>query len=112
MFKKTLFVFALLLLCFAVNAQTQQDSARAETQRLLALNQQLDGTFQIQVVNSREQVEFPLAYLDTILSMRQQNDVVYFYYPYKKNVRIMILPYATIEKKDFARLPRIAYVTQ
>ncbi|MBI3510675.1 MAG: hypothetical protein HY064_08425 [Bacteroidetes bacterium] len=112
MIRRLFFLLPLLFFMHTSHAQTAADSARAESKRLMALYQQLQGTYQVQVINSRDKVEIPLQYMDNIVSMRQQNEVTYFYYPNKKNVRIMILPYSEIQSKDFVPVQQVAYITE
>jgi hypothetical protein len=100
-----------LLVCGNMNAQKQQASnsaAQAETKRLTDLLHKLEGTYQVQIVNSREKTEFPLILLDTIVAKRQQTQVVY--YQMKPNVRIKILPQNIIQSPGFTPLERMKYV--
>jgi hypothetical protein len=100
-----------LLMYGNMNAQKQQAAnvaAGAETKRLMDLLHKLEGTYQVQIVNSREKTEFPMVLLDTIVARRNQTQVVY--YQMKPNVRIKILPQNMIESPGFIPLERIKYV--
>jgi hypothetical protein len=105
-------LLALLLLLFlALPMKSQGDAAaKAESARLAGLNKTLDGTFQIQIVNSRELSYFPLAYLDVIAARRSATDTVYYTYPDKPNFRILILPSVVINNPNFVKPQRITYV--
>ncbi|HWY12014.1 MAG TPA: hypothetical protein VN026_11855 [Bacteroidia bacterium] len=103
--KHTFFLLALLI-CFKMPAQ---DKSKAESQRLMNLLQKLEGTYQLQIINSRDKTELPLYLMDTIQAKRHITDVVY--YKYKGNVRLMILPFAEINKKDFKRLERVVHIS-
>ena len=98
------FIFATLF-CFKMPAQ---DKAKAESKRLMDLFQKLEGTYQLQIINSRDKTELPLYLMDTIQMKRHATDVVY--YKYKSNVRLMILPFIELNKKDFKPLERIANI--
>lgn len=99
-----LFLFASFL-CFQLPAQ---DKAKAESKRLMDLFQKLEGTYQLQIINSRDKTELPLYLMDTIQMKRHATDVVY--YKYKSNVRLMILPFMEINKTGFKRLERIVHI--
>jgi hypothetical protein len=83
-----------------------------ENKRLDLLNKKLEGTYQIQVINSRELYVFPLQYLDTIVSKRDQNNVVYFSYPGQPQFRIKILPQSVISSPGFVKVKKSEYVHQ
>lgn len=99
-----LFIFVALF-CFKMPAQ---DKAKAETKRLMDLLQKFEGTYQLQIINSRDKTELPLYLMDTIQAKRHATNVVY--YKYKSNVRLMILPYVELNRKDFKPLERIAHI--
>ena len=99
------FLFAIFF-CFELPAQ---DKAKAESKRLMDLFQKLEGTYQLQVINSRDKTELPLYLMDTIQMKRNATGIVY--YKYKNNVRLMILPFIEINKKDFKPLERIIHIS-
>jgi len=98
----------ILLVMFAFKLSAQQE-VKTESQRLVNLLQKLDGTFQVQVLDSRDKTEIPLYIMDTIQAKRHSTNVVYF--PLKNNVRVMILPLSVITKKDFKPLARVANIS-
>lgn len=105
--KKHLLTFCCWLsLCLGAYAQPDP-KAKAESDRLMKLYQQLQGTYQVQVIDSREKVGFPLTLLDSIMVKRQQDKTVYLWI--KNNIRVSIPPYSEINKKDFVRLEQTAY---
>ncbi len=108
MLKKILIPIFLLLLAFP--ARTQSNNPADENARLLALSKKLEGTYQLQIINSREAGEIPLQYMDTIVAKRSKMDTVYYYYPDKPELRLMILPQSVIEKNDFIKPVRIIHV--
>ncbi|MCW3077230.1 MAG: hypothetical protein JWO32_1839 [Bacteroidetes bacterium] len=104
--KRTLqLLFLALILSFSVSAQNE---AKIESKRLMTLCNKLEGTYQVQVIDSRDKTEIPLWIMDSIEAKRQVNTVVYF--PIKNNVRVMVLPLNVINKKGFVPLPRIANI--
>jgi hypothetical protein len=74
----------------------------------MALSTQLEGTYQVQIVNSREKPTIPLTIMDSIQIKRQQNETIYFWL--KKNVRVMVPPYSVINKQGFSPLERVKYL--
>lgn len=110
MFRKI--IFPILFLLFAFPAITQTTDPKIESARLSELSKKLEGTFQLQIINSREAGEIPLQYMDTIVARRLQNDTAYFIYPGKPQMRLMILPIAIINQDNFTRLVRIVHVTK
>lgn len=106
--KKIKFFFGGLALLLTLSLSAQQNN-RAESNRLMTLYKKLEGTYQVQVIESREKIAFPLAALDTIEAKRQLNEITYFWL--KDNVRVMILPNTTINKKGFVPLTQTAYIS-
>jgi len=105
----TLFlVFALQDINAQVNSKEQQDP-KIETQRLMDLYRKLEGTYQIQIIDSREKSELQLNILDTVEEMRHKTDTVYFWM--RANKRLMILPFSVIEKKDFKGIENISHIS-
>lgn len=106
---KALFLIGTIVLTTATRLTAQQDP-KAESQRLLSLSQKLEGTYQVQIVNSREKAALPLAIMDSIHLKRHATETVYF--PLKGNIRVMVLPQSEISKQGFKPLERIAYVSE
>lgn len=104
--KTTRLIAAVFVVCLALklNAQTRSHD---ETTRLVQLSQKLEGTYQVQVIDSREKVAFPLAMLDSIQAKRRTDKTVYLWL--KNNIRISVPSYSEINKKGFVSLPRTAY---
>jgi hypothetical protein len=102
-------VFALVLFT-DYNAQNNPAlDSKTESKRLMTLFNKLEGTYQFQVLDSRDKTEIPLHLMDTIEAKRKQTEVVYF--PYKNNVRVMVLPYSVINKKGFVPIQRIVNIS-
>ena len=106
---KKKYLFIGLFLCLFTFFSSAQKDAATESQRLVTLFQKLEGTYQIQIIDSRDKIEIPLVLMDSIQAKRNIKDVVYF--PLKPNVRVMVLPFSTINDKDFKRLERVVNIS-
>lgn len=114
---KRFFVFLLIsfsipFLFIVISAFRQSSDPKVETARLMDLSKKLEGTYQLQIINSREAGEIPLSYMDTIVAKRLPIDTAYFIYPDKPQLRLMILPQSIIDQDNFIRLVRIVHVTK
>ncbi len=70
----------------------------------------VEGTYQIQVVNSRNQPNIPGNIKQLVLENRATNEVKYV--TLGTEVRIMILPTSEITKPDFKPIKMIAHVAK
>lgn len=102
---KTLYILAFI--CFSFVSKSQSNLTSDSTNRTVNLLHQLEGTYQLQIINSRELPTISSDMLDKIQAKRHQTDTIYF--SVKHNFKVMILPYSTIEKKDFTAIKRVAY---
>lgn len=91
-----------------INISAQKDP-KVESQRLVNLFQKLEGTYQIQIIDSRDKIEIPLTLMDSIQAKRNIQDIVFF--PLKPNVRVMVLPFSTINANDFKRIERVVNIS-
>lgn len=105
---KTSFKLVIVVLTFSFKLLAQQDPM-VETQRLIALSQKLQGTYQVQVINSREKAAMPLSILDSVEAKRHKTETVYFWL--KSNTRVMILPESIINKKGFKPIERVVNIS-
>ena len=108
---KKMFFIGILSLLFVsrLSAQVNAADSQKESKRLMDLFQKLEGTYQVQVIDSRDKTEIPLSIMDTILAKRNISEVVYF--PLRNNVRVMILPFSVINKNGFKPIERIANIS-
>ena len=101
-----------LIACFTLSVQIvfAQKTSKQETERLTNLYNQLDGTYQLQIIDSREKPTLRLTYMDSIVAKRKQTETIYF--QLKHNMRIMVPPYSVInDKKTFKPLQRVAHIS-
>jgi hypothetical protein len=103
---------ALLMFIFHTASAQQGKDPKAESKRLVALSQKLEGTYQVQIVNSRELGEIPLQYMDSIVARRSLNQTVYIPYPNKSSIRIMVPAQAEIDKPGFVKLKKVVHISQ
>jgi hypothetical protein len=110
MLKKIIFPIIFFLVAFP--AITQTSDPAVESARLTELSKKLEGTYQLQIINSREAGEIPLQYMDTIVARRNAVDTTYFVYPNKPQMRLMILPQSVISQANFKKPVRIVHVVK
>lgn len=101
--KKKYKFLTLIIFLITLNFSAQTSPAD-ESKRLMTLFQKLEGTYQIQILDSRDKTEIPLVLMDTIQAKRHLTEIVFFHV--KNNVQLMILPISTINNGDFKRIER------
>jgi hypothetical protein len=111
MTKQVLLLLSTFLLFTAgIHAQqSDKEKARAESTRLMNLYNKLEGTYQVQVIDSREKVGFPLAMLDSIEAKRKQNETIYLWL--KSNIRIVVPSYTEIHKSGYVPLEQTVHIS-
>ena len=117
---KPLFLFLISIL-FGINVGFSQDNQsivsepvqeatrKAETKRLMDLLSKLEGTYQIQVIDSREQPTIPLTLMEAIELKRHTTEVKYIWL--KDNMRVKILSKNEISSSSFVGLPRVTNIS-
>lgn len=95
---------------FALCGYSQQKFSKEEISEIHQLNKKFEGTYQVQVVNSRNQVALPFDLIKTIEKERKQSQEVF--YKIDDNIRIRILPRNTINNRGFAKLEKLKYITE
>ena len=91
--------FAFLLAAIISNCSFSQD----QPNNLIELAKEIDGTYQMQVVNSRQLPTIHLNYMEIIESKRHETDTVYHYF--NDNLRVMILSKSVISDPKFIKIP-------
>lgn len=104
---KHLFYIAIMAFSFSFTDGFAQDP-KAETNRLMVLLNKLEGTYQVQIIDSRELPAIPLSLMDTIITKRDQNEIKYVWL--KDNIRVKILPVKEITSSSFKGVTRISYI--
>lgn len=93
-------IFRLIILSFFLFTKAiGQNAEKKETERLTTLFHKLEGTFQVQVVNSRAKPEIPLWVADSVQVKRHQTQIIYL--KLKPHIRVMILPFSVINQPNF-----------
>lgn len=88
---------------------SDKDNVKSEEQKISQLSKELEGTWQIQVINSRKMPAIPIQVVETIEQRRLDNDTSYYYlYP---DIRIMILPRKVILNKNFNKIEKITHIS-
>ena len=102
---KKIISFCLLFLLFIgiTKAQTATDNTKKQVSSI-------DGTYQIQVVNSRNKPYIPSNLNQLVLDNRDATQVKYV--TLGSEVRLKVLPLSEINKPDFKPLEKIAHVAQ
>lgn len=98
----------IIVLFFSFSKGYSQQDAKAETSRMMDLLKKLEGTYQVQIIDSRELPAIPLSLMDTIVAKRDPEITKYVWL--KNNIRVKILPRKEITAPDFKGVTRIAYV--
>ncbi|MBW8049528.1 MAG: hypothetical protein FVQ77_04165 [Cytophagales bacterium] len=90
-------------------AQVSNEKKTVVKQSVNQLSKELEGTWQIQVINSRKMPAIPIQVVETIEQRRLDNDTSYYYLD--PDIRIMILPRKVISNKNFQKLEKITYIS-
>ena len=103
-------MFAGLLLAIMPRALSAQEQQQDDTKRLAELSRQMEGTYQVQVVNSRQYFSMPLNIFDSIQAQRHKTETRYL--QVSENIRIMIPSQQAILSPGFKPLQRVVYLTE
>jgi PIN domain nuclease of toxin-antitoxin system len=69
-----------------------------------------EGTYQIQIINSRNKPNIPANIDELVIKNRQANEIKYL--SLGTEVRLMILPLSTINSVNFKSIERFAYIRE
>ena len=107
--KRVFILVAILLLSAASNSIFSQSSLSEEEATAYAKRfNQAGGTYQIQIIDSRECPTIEVSLIDEIDNARKQDDVAYVYI--KENIRIKVLPLSVINDENFVAVERIVFL--
>jgi VanZ family protein len=98
----------MIVLCFSFSKGFSQQDPKAETNRMMDLLNKLEGTYQVQIIDSRELPAIPLSLMDTIIAKRDQEITKYVWL--KNNIRVKILSVKEITSPSFKGVTRVDYV--
>ena len=104
-----IYLILLLLSPLFNHSFAQSNLTDSEVDYLIELGATLEGTYQIQMIDTRALPTAELSLYKIIEEKRNINKTVYHYL--NSNMRIMILPQETIEKSDFIGIERIIYIS-
>jgi len=102
--------FILLLVVPVLNiSYGQSNLLEAKVQELIELGSDLEGTYQIQMIDTRALPAVELSIYSIIQERRSSTNVVYYYI--NSNTRLKIFSLETIESPDFICSDRITYIS-
>ena len=101
-------IIGILFVLMAEAGYSQADLPKEKVQELMALNDQLEGTWQIQMVGTRSQPIIPIDLIERIEAVRSNSEVTYFYFD--PVIRIMVLPFEQINAPGFIPVTRIKFI--
>lgn len=107
-FKIQFFLILVLILSLTTNSYCQENLSKEEVTKYTEMVKIAEGTYQIQMIDTRSLPSVPLSLIQTIEDKRDEIKVVYF--QFKPKIRIKILPKQTINKKDFIFINRIIHI--
>lgn len=105
---KTHLSLIMAILCLSISQGFSQQTSKAETNRMMDLLNKLEGTYQVQIIDSRELPAIPLSLMDTIVAKRDQEITQYVWL--KSNIRVKILSVKEITSPSFKGVTRVEYI--
>jgi len=103
--------FFIIIFCGFINfGFAQQDLSKEKAEQLNSLGKKIEGTYQVQIINSREMASIPLQLMQTIEDTRDQTDTTYYWL--KSNIRVMILPKSVIERPNFQKIEQTIHTSK
>ena len=106
---RKLLLIPIFFLVVIQQSHSQSNLTDSEVDYLIELGVTLEGTYQIQMIDTRALPTVELSLYKIIEEKRNLNKTVYHYL--NSNMRIMILPQETIQNSDFISLERIKYIS-
>jgi hypothetical protein len=96
-------IFILVVSCVQTSAQNKKIEASTKTSSI-------EGTYQLQVINSRANPFIPGNLEELVLNNRNATKTVYL--SLGTEVRLMILSTEEISKKDFKKISQVAHISE
>lgn len=91
------------------NVLAQQSASDIDVEKLEKQRQSLEGTFQIEMLDTRALPTFNISLYDTIETLRKEDEVIY--HDVSDIMRIKILPRSIIEAENFEPVERVVYIS-
>lgn len=100
--------FLLVLILVSFQCLSQAELTEQEIQNLLNLKTEVEGTYQIEMINTRSLPTIPLIAYKEIEMRRNKSEVVY--YQLNENTRIKIFPIDQIKDPNFRYPEEVIYI--
>lgn len=101
----SIFIFLTVL---HLNGFSQSNLTPAQVEEYQQLSQELAGTYQIEIIDSRETPHMELSVFPLIQQSRALDSVVYI--DLSNTLRVKVLPYSTINSPNFQPVEYSTYV--
>ena len=98
-------LLVIVFFCSGLFCVTAQNS-----EYIIPQNTAAEGTFQIQVINSRSQPIIPANINELVTANRNATEIVYV--QLGTDVRLKILPLSEINRPEFTRLEKVKHFTE
>lgn len=86
----------------------QEELSKEDAQKYATMFNNAGGTYQFQIIDSREKLTIPFSFIQQIEDARDEDEIVYI--PFKENVRVMILPKNAIISGNYEALEKFAFI--
>lgn len=104
--KKKILSVCFILVSLSIFAQSDLTDEQVSQYTQMAL--EAEGTYQIQMIDTRETPAITLDLFPQILASRHATEITYL--TIKPSMRIMILPLSTVQSPDFHEVERIKHI--
>ncbi len=105
---KRLIGLTILTAFICVSSHAQSHLSEEKVNSLIQLKYDLEGTYQIEMIDTRSLPSIELTVFETIANLRDSEKIVY--HRISSNMRVKILPFKEIEKPDFVPLDYYTFV--
>lgn len=93
----------------SLTSYCQEGLTKEEVKKYTEMTSELEGTYQIQMIDTRSLPAIPLELIKTIEKKRKDSETVYFFY--KNNIRIKVLSYQEMQHKKITKDEKIVYIS-
>ena len=100
--------YLIVLIFSSFQCLSQAELTTQEVQHLLSIKAQVEGTYQVEMINTRSLPTIPLIAYREIEQRRKQSEVVY--YQLNENTRIKIFPLEQIKDRNFRFPEEVIYI--